>query len=205
MTHPLPSAVSKLLKTASAKAASGPKFQCAVFGPEWNQFVEAWLPRIYSFLQEALGPFGREPLPTVLPLPEGMHMSGATASFNMMTGQIQICSSVEGNPGQTLEKLTHELVHGSLAAFPSVDPFYDEGYVDFSTWVLAHAPVYAELRSQVIDAAAYNIKMRRERAMRDLSDYDRKRWAGGTFASVCLGPMILHKLRMAKADGNFNW
>lgn len=201
----MPSAVTKLLKVASSKASSGPKYQCEVFGSEWNTFVESWLPRIHTFLVEALGPFGREPLSRVLPLSEGMHMSGATASFDMMTGQVSICSSVEGNPGQTLEKLTHELVHGSYALFPSVDPFYDEGYVDFSTWVLAHAPVYGDLRSQVIDAAAFNIKMRRERAMRNLSDYDRKRWAGGVFASLSMGPMLLHKMRMSKAEGNYNW
>lgn len=201
----LPTEVQRYLKTASMKTAGAPAFRCEVFGTDWDQFVEQWMPVLYGFLVEALGPFGREPLPVVRKLPDGMHMSGATASFDMMSGQVRICSSVEGNPGQTLEKLTHELVHGSLAQFPSEDCFYDEGYVDYSTWVLAHAPIYGQFRQQTIDAAAYNIKMRRERAMKDLSDYDRKRWAGGTFASLCLGPMILHKLRMKKAAGDFTW
>ena len=163
------------------------------------------MPTLYAFVAEALGPYGREPLPTIERMPDGMHMSGASASFNMGTGQIHICRSVEGNPGQTLEKLTHELVHGALAQFPSVDPFYDEGYVDYTTWVLAHAPIYGGLREKVIAAASFNIKLRRERAMKDLSDYDRKRWAGGTFASIALGPMLLHKLRMKKEAGDFTW
>lgn len=181
------------------------RFTCKVFNSEWDTFVEGWAAKIYSYLFETLGPFGTEPLPNILPLSDGMHMSGATASFNMGTGQIHLCPSVEGNPGQTLEKMTHEMVHGSLSKFPSEDPFYDEGYVDFSTWVLAHAPVYGKYRQQAIDAAAYNIKMRRERAMRNLSDYDRKRWAGGCFASMFYGPMILHKIKMKKAEGDYTW
>jgi len=201
----LPVEVHRLLRTASVKQAYTREFSCQVFNSEWDQFVETWLPILATFVEQALGPYGTEPLPVVLPLPDGQHMSGATASFDMGSGQIRICSSVEGNPGQTLEKLTHELTHGALSRFPSVDCFYDEGYVDYSTWVLAHAPIYGEYRQQIIDAAAYNIKMRRERAMKDFSDYDRKRWAGGVFASLCLGPMILHKIRMSKADGNFNW
>jgi len=134
-----------------------------------------------------------------------MHMSGATASFNMSTGQIQICSSVEGNPGQTLEKLTHELVHGSLAQFPSEDCFYDEGEVDYATWVLAHAPIYKQFRQQTIDAAAFNIKMRRERAFTTGNDYDRKRWAGGVYAMMAYGPLTIARLRNKKAEGNFTW
>lgn len=203
--QPFPAQAKAYLRTASAKVATTRNFKCSVFNSDWDRFVEQWAPTIYSFLLEALGPFGTEPLPTILRMADGMHMSGATASFDMVSGQIHLCSSVEGNPGQTLEKLTHEMVHGSLSQFPSVDPFYDEGYVDFSTWVLAHAPVYEPYRQQMIDAAGFNIKMRRERAMKDLSDYDRKRWAGGTFAHFAFGPMILHKLRMKKAEGDFTW
>lgn len=186
-------------------ASEAPKFICKVFNSDWDRFVEIWTPKIYNYLLGALGPFGTEPLPTILPLTDGQHMSGATASFHMLNGQIHLCSSVEGNPGQTLEKLTHELVHGSYAKFPSEDCFYDEGYVDFSTWVLAHSPTYGEYRQQTIDAAAFNIKMRRERAMKNLSDYDRKRWAGGTFASMFYGPMILNYMKMKKAEGDFTW
>lgn len=193
------------LHFASMKAKSSSTFKSLVFGSEWDQFVEEWMPILHSFLIEALGPYGREPLPTILKLPDGMHMSGATASFNMGTGQIHLSTSVEGNPGQTLEKLTHELVHGQLAQWPSEDDFYCEGFVDYSTWVLAHAPIYGEFRSATVAAAEFNIKMRRERALRDLSDYDRKRWAGGVFAHFAHGPMVLHKLRMKKADGDFTW
>jgi hypothetical protein len=194
-------------KTASVKVSSEKpnKFKSLVFNSDWDKFVEEWTPKIYQYLIGALGPFGREPLPTILPMSDGPHMSGATASFNMDTGQVRLCPSVEGNPGQTLEKLTHEFTHGSYALFPSSDEFYDEGYVDFSTWVLVHAPIYGEYRQQAIDAAAYNIKMRRERAMKNLSNYDRKRWAGGCFASMFLGPMILHRMRMKKAEGDYTW
>lgn len=193
------------LHFASLKAKSSMEFKCFVFNSPWDQFVERWMPVLHSFVAEALGPYGTEPLPTILKLADGAHMSGATASFNMGTGQIHISTSVEDNPGQTLEKLTHELVHGALSKFPSVDPFYDEGYVDYSTWVLSHAPIYGVLQPLVTSAADFNIKMRRERALRDLSDYDRKRWAGGTFAHFAFGPMILHKLRMKKAEGDFTW
>jgi hypothetical protein len=193
------------LRTATLRTKSSMQFKCLVFGSEWDQFVENWMPTLYGFIKEALGPFGREPLPTILKLPDGMHMSGATASFNMGSGQIHLSTSVEGNPGQTLEKLTHELLHGSLAQFPDGDPYYEEGAVDYSTWVLAHAPIYSDLRDATVAAAEFNIKMRRERAMRDLSDYDRKRWAGGVFYHFAHGPMILHKLRMRKAEGNFTW
>jgi hypothetical protein len=193
------------LNVKSLFASEPPKFVCKVFNSDWDRFVEAWLPKIHAYLIEALGPFGKEPLPTILPMTDGMHMSGATASFNMMTGQVQLSPSVEGNPGQTLEKLTHEFTHGSYAKFPINDVFYDEGYVDFSVWVLAHSPTYGEYRQQIIDAAAYNVQMRRERSMRNLSDYDRKRWAGGTFASMFYGPMILHQMKMKKAEGDFTW
>ena len=199
-----PSEVHLLLRTAS-QATANRTFQCRVFGSEWDRFVEQWVPTLYSFVQQALGPYGTEPMPTILPMSVGHHMSGATASFDMQTGQICIAHSVEGNPGQTLEKLTHELTHGSLSRFPSEDCFYDEGYVDFNTWVLAHAPVYGQYRQQTIDAASYNIMMRRERAMKDLSDYDRKRWAGGAYASLAYGPYIVNRLRMRKLAGDFTW
>ena len=194
-------------KTGSVKtsAENTKEFKCLVFNSDWDKFVEEWTPKIYHYLIGALGPFGREPLPTILPMSPGQHMSGATASFDMETGQVKLCPSVEGNPGQTLEKLTHEFTHGSYALFPTEDCFYDEGYVDFSVWVLAHSPTYNPYRQQIIDAAAYNIKMRRERAMRNLSDYDRKRWAGGTFASMFYGPMILHHMKRKKAEGDYTW
>lgn len=190
----------KMVRTGSTK-----QFTCTVFESAWDGFVVEWMPTLYTLVAEALGPFGREPLPNVQKLSDGMHMSGATASFDMGTGQVSICSSVEGNAGQTLEKLTHELIHGSLALFPSVDEFYDEGEVDYATWVLAHAPVYGQFRQQTIDAAAFNIAMRRERAFTTGNDYDKKRWAGGLFAMLAYGPMTLARLKNKKMKGDFSW
>jgi hypothetical protein len=191
----------------AAKAITGntSKFKCLAFNSDWNKFVEEWAPKVHNYLLGALGPFGTEPLPTILPMSDGMHMSGATASFDMVSGQVRLCSSVDGNPGQTLEKLTHEFVHGSYSQFPSEDVFYDEGMVDYSTWLLAHAPIFGEYRQQMIDAAAYNIKMRRERAKTTNTDYDRKRWAGGCFASMFLGPQLIHRMKMKKAEGDYTW
>jgi hypothetical protein len=201
----LPESVANYLRLASVRAKASKQFKSLVFGSASDEFVEDWTSRIYSYLVQALGPFGTEPIPVIHPMSDGMHMSGATASFDIQSGQICLCPSVEGNPGQILEKLTHELTHGSYSQFPSGDPFYDEGAVDFSTWVLVHAPIYEPYRQQAIDAAAYNIKMRRERALRDNSDYDRKRWAGGTFYSMFIGPMLIHRMKMRKAEGNFTW
>jgi len=200
-----PASAMDYLRTAATQAKPTKQFKSLVFGNQWDQFVESWAPIIHGYLLQALGPFGTEPLPTILPMSDGMHMSGATASFDMQSGQLSLCPSVGGNPGQTLEKLTHEMVHGSYSQFPSNDEFYDEGFVDFSTWVLVHSPTYGKYRQQAIDAAAFNIKMRRERAAKTGSDYDRKRWAGGTYASIFLGPMLIHSMRMKKAEGDFTW
>jgi hypothetical protein len=136
---------------------------------------------------------------------DGMHSAGATASFNPMTGQICLSTSVSGKPGQTLEKLTHEMIHGSLAAFPEGDPFYEESYVDYSVWVMAHAPAWNPYRDAMIEAAAFNIKFRRERALATNTDYDRKRWAGGVYAMLAYGPFIIARLRNKKLEGDLTW
>ncbi len=201
----LPSSVHRLLRLATVASEPRVRFRSHVFGDGWDRFVEVWAPRIHVFVEEALGPYGTEPLPDVHPLPEGMHAAQATASFNMATGQVNLATSTRGRPGMILEKLTHEMVHGSLARFPEGDPFYEEGFVDFSTWVLAHAPIWGDHKEDMIRAAEFNIRMRRERAMKDLSDYDRKRWAGGLFASQVHGPLIIARLRGRKLDGNFTW
>lgn len=207
MDPALPAPVQTMLKKASDDAETMPRrrFQCRVFGPEWNAFVELWTPRIHAFVEQALGEYGTEPLPEILPLPPGMHVAGATASFDMLSGQTRICKSVEGKAGQTLEKLTHEFTHGSLSKFPEGDPFYEEGFVDYMTWIMAHAPYWGEYGDDMIKAAAFNIAHRRDRALHDLSDYERKRWAGGLFASLARGPYIMSGLRMKKGDGNFTW
>lgn len=201
----IPEPTRAYLRTASDNTKANRKFTSLVCGNQTDRFIEHWASVLYGFLLEALGPFGTEPLPTILPMSDGLHMNGSTASFHMGTGEITLSPSVEGNPGKILEKLTHELVHGSLSKFPSNDEFYDEGFVDYSTWVLAHAPIYQEYRDQTIEAAALNIKLRRERAAKTNCDYDRKRWAGGFYATVFLGPMIIHRLRMKKSEGDFTW
>ncbi len=205
MDQKIPASVANMLRTASDGAVPRQRFVCKVFGPEWNGFVEEWAPKMHSFVEQALGPYGTQPLAEILPLEPGMHIAGATASFDMGSGQTRICKSVEGKTGQTLEKLTHEFTHGSLSLFPSVDPFYDEGFVDYCTWVMAHAPFWGEHRDSMIEAAEFNIRHRRERAMGDQSDYERKRWAGGLFASIARGPYIISSLRLKKLDGNFTW
>lgn len=206
---PFPSEVVEHLSMASTAArmrkASDRHFVCQIFGEGWNAFVEHWTPIIYDFVGHALGPYGREPLPEIKRMHDAEHSAGATASFDPTTGQVQLCSSVEGKPGQTLEKLTHEFTHGSLALFPEGDPFYEEGFVDYSVWVMAHAPIWGEHRDNMINAASFNIKTRRERAMLDLSDWDRKRWAGGLYATLSRGPFIISSLRHRKMENNYTW
>ncbi len=186
-------------------ASEGHKFTCKVFNSPWDQFVELWAPRIYYFVGNALGPYGRDPLPIIEKMSDAEHTAGATASFDPQSGQVRLSSSVEGKPGQTLEKLTHEFTHGSLALFPEGDPFYEEGFVDYSVWVMAHAPFWEPYRDQMIDAASFNIAMRRERAMMDMSDWDRKRWAGGLYASLSRGPLVIASLKHRKMEGNNTW
>lgn len=208
----LPRDVQELLKTASQRAsehrnrtAAGP-FRCAICRSDWDRFVETWAPICYAFVKEALAGYHTEPLPEVLALSDAAHSAGANASFDILSGQVRLCPSyVEGKPGVTLEKLTHEFTHGALAGFPEGDPFYEEGFVDYSVWVMAHAPIWGEFRKPMIEAAAYNIACRRDKALRDLSDYDRKRWAGGLFCSTMHGPWIISKLRMRKVEGDLRW
>jgi hypothetical protein len=206
-----PAEVRKLLEDASRPrsrtASPQRRFTSHVFEPgdPWNEFIELWAPRVFEFVESALGPYGRAPLPDILAMADGFHASGATASFSPDSGQVTLCQSVKGKPGQTLEKLTHEFTHGSLNDFPEGDPFYEEGFVDYSVWVMAHAPVWEPYRQDMIAAAAFNIKQRRERAMKDISDWDRKRWAGGLFASLSKGPFIIAQLRMRKMEGNYTW
>ena len=206
----IPAEVQEYLAQASrprSRTASARRFTSQVFeqGDPWNGFIELWAPRIYNFLGNALGPFGKEPLPDIHMLPDGAHSAGATASFSPDSGQIHICQSVKDKPGQTLEKLTHEMTHASLAQFPEGDAFSEEGYVDYSVWVMAHAPVWEPYRDDMIKAASFNIEVRRERAMLDLSDWDRKRWAGGLFASLSKGPFIVASLRQRKLENNYTW
>lgn len=202
-----PDDVNRLLRTASAKSRTAHRaFECRAFkSAEWNEWTEEWATRIYGFLAEALGPMGKEPLPTILPMSQGHHMAWATASFEPDSGQIRLSDCIEGMPGQTLEKLTHEMTHASLAQFPEGDSFYEEGFVDYSVWVMSHAPVWGEHREAMIQAAAYNIAQRRERALKQLSDWDVKRWAGGLYANMAHGPFIIARLRMRKAEGNPVW
>lgn len=204
MNPVFPPEVQQMLRQASEKT-SNQRFVCRVFDYEWNQFVEMWAPRILAFVEDALGPYGTTPRTTILPIADGFHIAGANASFDLRSGQISLATSLAGNPGVILEKLTHEMVHGSLANFPEGDPFYEEGVVDYSTWVMAHAPCWEPHREAMIKAAADNIRNRRERALSTGTDYDRKRWAGGLHASLAHGPYIVAALRMKKQEGNLTW
>jgi len=190
------------------RASEGPprkRFTCEILDPQGNAFVEAWAPKIHAFVFNALGPYGKDPLPNILKLQDGHHVAGATASFDPGTGQIHLSTSVIGKPGQILEKLTHEMTHGSLALFPEDDGFYTEGFVDYSVWVMAHAPLWGNYREPMIEAAAYNIHTRRERAMRGGSDWDKKRWSGGLFASMAYGSHVVSRLKQKKLENDFTW
>jgi hypothetical protein len=172
----------------------------------YDRFVEQCANLAYTFVGNVYAGFDVEPLRDIGKIADADHVGGANASFHPATGQICLCPTyVEGRPGRVLEKLTHELTHAALDGFPEGDPFYEEGFVDFSVWVLAHAPVWGEHRQAMIDSAAENITLRRERALRDLCDYDRKRWAGGVFAAEMHGPMLPIKLRMRKIEGTRQW
>jgi hypothetical protein len=203
---PLPPDADHHLRNASRLVRAEKRFDCQAFpSPEWNAFVNQWAPVVYDFLLHALGPFATEPLPTILPMHDGDHAAWATASFQPMTGQIHLSPVIEGRPGQTLEKLCHEMTHASLANFPEGDPFYEEGFVDYAVWVMSHAPIWGEHREAMFHAAEYNIAQRRERAEKTISDWDVKRWAGGTYAMLFKGPFIIAHLKMHKAEGNLTW
>lgn len=203
----IPPKVQAQLKKASNTMTFGSKrFTSAICGDDWDLFIEKWAPVVHAFVEEALGPYATEPASRILPLSDASHSAGANASFEIHSGQVRLSPSiVRSKPGITLEKLTHEFMHGSLAGFPEGDPFYEESVCDYGVWVLAHAPIWGMYRDSMIEAAAFNIKCRRDRAMRDLSDYDRKRWAGGVFCSAMHGPWIIAKLKMRKLEGNLQW
>jgi hypothetical protein len=190
----------------SRRASHSMQFEANVCGNEWDRFIEQAAGMCFTFIQDCLGPFQRMPRPVILTIEDGFHSAGANASFEPGTGQVRLCADyIQGRPGTTLEKVCHELTHASLNDFPEGDPFYEEGFVDYSVWVMSHAPWWGDDRESMIQAAAHNIAMRRDKATRDLSDYDRKRWAGGLFCSTVHGPWVLSKLRMAKAEGNLQW
>jgi hypothetical protein len=203
----IPKQVEELLKQASfSKTASQAGFTCQICGNEWDNFIEEWAYKTYIFVANALGPYAVLPRNEILEVSDGAHAAGANASFEPDTGQIRLCPSyVQGKPGITLEKLTHELVHASLDDFPEGDSFYEEGGVDYSTWVLAHAPIWGQHRQAMIDAASYNIKLRRDRALKTQTDYDIKRWAGGLYASTAYGPHIIARFHQKKMQRDFTW
>jgi hypothetical protein len=204
MSPTIPEDVQRMLHQAS-DTTTGQSFSCGIFAPEWNEFVELWAPKIHAFVSNALGPYDTNPRSDIRHLTDGFHIAGATASFDPSTGQIRLASSVEGNAGQTLEKLTHEMIHGSLAKFPDDSGFHTEGYVDYSTWVMAHAPFWEPYREDMIKAAADNIRNRRERALRGGSDWDKQRWAGGLYAMLAYGPYVVARLRQKKQEQDYTW
>jgi len=195
--------IDRLNAPSYRRASTLPKFRCTIFDPRWNSFVESWAPRIYRFVEQALGPYGTTVDGVIEEIDCGSYMAGANASFDLDSGKIKLSLPLEGNSGRTLEKMCHEMVHASLAKFPQNDPFYDEGFVDFTVFILGHADIWHPY--DMLGAAAENIETRKKRAMLDQSDYDRKRWAGGLFASVSRGPWIVETLKMRKAEGNYQW
>lgn len=205
----IPQEVTGMLRTASreAKVAYRSKqFTCNICGNDWDRFIEKWAAVAYAFVGEAFGGYHTEPLPEILAMPDPQHSAGANASFNIVTGQVTLCPSVvQDKPGITLEKITHEFTHGALAGFPEGDPFYEEGFTDYSVWLMAHAPIWNPWGRDMVRAADFNIKVRQERALKSQTDYDRKRWAGGLFASTALGPSIIAHLKMKKMEGNLTW
>ena len=205
---PIPPEVAGMMKSATrtAKTASSKKFTCNICGNDWDRFIEKWAEVSYAFVGEAFGGYHTEPQSEIIAMPDSQHTAGANASFNIVTGQVTLCPSVvQDKPGITLEKITHEFTHGALAGFPEGDAFMEEGYVDYSVWVMSHAPIWNPWGRDMVEAANYNIKCRREKAMKNQSDYDRKRWAGGLFASTALGPWIISHLKMRKLEGNLTW
>ena len=203
----LPPEVERHLEAASTRSKTASvQFSSAICGNEWDRFIERWATISYGFIAQALGPYQMPPQPVILPLTDGAHCAGANASFDPGNGQIRLSPSVvQDKPGITLEKITHELTHASLASFPEGDPFYEESIVDYSVWVMAHAPVWGEHREAMIKAADFNIKCRRDRAFRTQTDYDRKRWAGGICVAMIQGPWIVTRLRAKKLEGDLTW
>lgn len=198
------------LEAAAARARTrraGIRFRTSICSPDWNSFIEHWAPISAAFVSEALAGFQLQPLPDISAVTDAAHAAGANASFNPSTGEVRLHPDVvEGKIGTTLEKLTHEFVHAALNDFPAEeDPFYTEGFVDYSVWVLAHSSIWGPHREAMKEAAKVNIANRRDRAMRDTSDYDRKRWAGGVFAEQAHGPWIVARLRHRKLEGNITW
>lgn len=203
----LPLEVRHQLEAASVRTKTASiQFSSAICGNDWDRFIERWATICYGFVAQALGPYQMQPQPVILALSDGAHCSGANASFDPSNGQIRLSPSVvQSKPGITLEKITHELIHASLASFPEGDPFYEESIVDYSTWVMAHAPIWGEHQVAMLDAADFNIKCRRDRAFRTQTDYDRKRWAGGICVAMIHGPWIVTRLRAKKMAGDLTW
>lgn len=200
----LPTEVQRMLRSAS-DATTRKRFTCNIYPDHWNSFVELWSPRIHAFVEDALGPYGTEPKQEILPLSDGFHMACANASFDLVSGQICLGTHLFDQPGPTLEKLTHEMIHGSLSQFPEGEAFYEEAAADYGTWVLAHAPIWEPYRTEMIEAAANNIRNRRERALKTGNDYDRKRWAGGVWMMHAYGPYVISVFRQRKAEQNLTW
>lgn len=206
----LPPQVQAQLDRASARVRSkrtaSRTFSTSICSPEWNRFIMEWAPISARFVEEALAGFQKQPLREIKAISAADHAAGANASFQPSTGQVCLSPSyVEGKPGTTLEKLTHEFVHAALNDFPEGEEFFEEGAADHSTWVLAHAPIWGAHREDMIEAARFNIAMRQERAFRTQSEYDRKRWAGGLCSSLLYGPWIVARLRNKKLAGDLTW
>lgn len=196
-----------LLERASSTPLTPWEAHCQVFSPEWNSFVVKWAGKIKPFLEEVLGPYGTEPLPHILPLNVmAIGKVPPSASFDMSTGQIQLTAAMEGDPGRTLEKLTHEMVHGSLSQFPSEDEFYDEGFVDYSTLLLSAAPIYGPFGPAMAKSAQGNLFRRiKQGKQADATIYDQRRASGSIHAKLTYGQGLLEHLRNQKLARTYEW
>lgn len=180
---------------------------CQVFRPDWNLFVESWAAKIHPMLLDVLGPYGTEPHPHILPLNVmALGKVAPSASFDMDSGQIQLTPAMEGDAGRTLEKLTHEMVHGSLANFPSEDEFFDEGFVDFSVLLLSEQPVYGDLGPLMKRSAQQNLARRIKMGMApNATRYDFRRASGAIHAKLTYGHGLIEHLRNQKLNQTFEW
>jgi hypothetical protein len=200
--------LTNLLETASHTELPVWQVECDVFSsPDWNAFVVHWAGKIKPFLELVLGPYGTEPASRILPLRAIVVGNVApSASFDMVTGQIELTPSMEGDPGRTLEKLTHEMLHGSLSRFPSDDEFYDEGFVDLSTLLLSQASIYGELGPLMEKSARGNLVRRIKSGMQpNANPYDRRRACGAIHAKLTYGAGLIQHLRTQKMNGTFEW
>lgn len=181
------------------------RFKSIAFDSHWDGVVERFAPICADIVVDRLGDWGTIPLEIIEPLENHLHTKlGVNASFDLLSGQISLHPYMDGDLGTTLEKLTHEMVHGALSQFPQEDEFYDEGYVDYSVLILSRTGLYREFGKSMERAARYNLSHRAQLAKGE-DTYHHRRWAGARHAHHRYGDQILNVLKDKKTDRDFNW